>query len=292
MVWPWWVLLGSVAALMLAAPRLRHAVQGFNMQYFLYTRTPIGRLYHSKQLDKAALAPAHSALKRTAFDDFTVYTVPFLADNYAHIVVDRASGEAAVVDPADPAAVERALASVRAADGGGGAITLTAILTTHDHMDHAGGNAALAKAYPRLRVYGGADDDVACCTHPLRAGKDGPPTISVGRLTVNVLFAPCHTRGHVLYHSKSPCVSCVYALVCSRGLCVRDTTVRDSREGGALFSGDTSAWRCLQNLPHPCGVVSNDLMARNVLSRGAHTTLTTKWAGCMRSICGRRWKVF
>ena len=192
-----WVLgVASLAVLVLVGGRVRRVLQGgFNMQYFLYTRTPVGRWYHGKALARGAAAAAHSGVKRTEFESFSVWSVPYLADNYAHVVVDRASGEAAVVDPADADAVERAVAAIRAETAG--ALNLTTVLTTHDHMDHAGGNAALLRAYPRLRVYGGADDDVQACNHPLRAAGDGRVvSLTLGRLNVDVVrfLRPAYAR--------------------------------------------------------------------------------------------------
>ncbi|CAL1545094.1 unnamed protein product, partial [Lymnaea stagnalis] len=40
-----------------------------------------------------------------------------------------------------------------------------AILTTHKHWDHSGGNRTMRKTFPKLRVYGGALDHVPDSTH-------------------------------------------------------------------------------------------------------------------------------
>ena len=67
----------------------------------------------------------------------------------------------AFVDPSDPEAVFAALESAAL---GPGAVKPVAIFTTHHHWDHAGGNRALAKHFPQLKIYGGRDDCVAGCT--------------------------------------------------------------------------------------------------------------------------------
>ena len=66
--------------------------------------------------------------------------VPIFSDNYAFILADPAAGLAAFVDPADPEALERALRDAPALRG----CRLAAVLTTHKHVDHTDGNAALA----------------------------------------------------------------------------------------------------------------------------------------------------
>jgi hydroxyacylglutathione hydrolase len=134
---------------------------------------------------------------------YAVHTVACLLDNYAYIIVDlsgRPPHPVALVDPCEPEAVVRALERLRQDEYGGEALEVTAVLCTHHHWDHAWGNRALLKAYPGLRVYGGAADRVSCCTHRLYDGD----TLRVGSLTVTSLSVPCHTRGSVLYCIAGP----------------------------------------------------------------------------------------
>ena len=58
-----------------------------------------------------------------------------LSDNYSYLVVDRATREALLVDPVEAG---KALA---AADDAGAVVK--AILCTHHHWDHSGGNAEI-----------------------------------------------------------------------------------------------------------------------------------------------------
>jgi hydroxyacylglutathione hydrolase len=68
--------------------------------------------------------------------------------------------QAAVVDPVEPDTV------VAAVEEEG--LTLTHLLTTHHHWDHAGGNAALLKRVPGLVVVGG-DPRIEAVTQRVRA---------------------------------------------------------------------------------------------------------------------------
>jgi hydroxyacylglutathione hydrolase len=126
--------------------------------------------------------------------------IPLWKDNYAYLVVDPATGTAAVVDPSDPGPV------AAAAEAAG--VRVTHLLCTHHHPDHSGGNAALAARWPGLEVVGSAIDPerIPALTRPVADGE----TFTVGALAFRALAVPGHTRGHV-------------AFVC----------------GDALFSGDT-----------------------------------------------------
>lgn len=80
----------------------------------------------------AAAAASPPALPALAMPALRVVTVPILEDNYSYLLIDESSKSAAAVDPADANAV------VAAARREG--VTLTHVLTTHCHWDHAGGN--------------------------------------------------------------------------------------------------------------------------------------------------------
>jgi hydroxyacylglutathione hydrolase len=119
-----------------------------------------------------------------------VVPVPQLQDNYAYLVIDRAGGEAAVVDCAEAGPV---LDEVRRQG-----VRLTTVLATHHHYDHVGGNSDLLAALPDLRVHGSAEDAprIPGITDPIHDGNG----FSVGALRGRVIFIPAHTSGHVAYH--------------------------------------------------------------------------------------------
>lgn len=119
-----------------------------------------------------------------------VVPVPQLSDNYAYLVIDPAAHEAAVVDCAEagPVVAEAERQGVR----------LIAVLATHHHYDHVGGNEDLLQRLPEVHVYGSADDAprIPGITHPVRDGE----TITVAGLRARVILIPAHTSGHVAYH--------------------------------------------------------------------------------------------
>ena len=119
-----------------------------------------------------------------------IVPVPQLSDNYAYLLIDGETGEGAVVDCAEAAPV---LAEARARS-----VRLGAVLATHHHFDHVGGNADLLAAAPGLRVYGSADDAprIPGITHRVRDGD----TLEVGHVRGRVILIPAHTSGHVAYY--------------------------------------------------------------------------------------------
>ena len=126
----------------------------------------------------------------------TVHTVATLLDNYAYLIVDGATRRAGVVDPVDPDLVLRALRDVSDRHYGSAPLELEAILTTHKHWDHAGGNVELRRKCPSVtRVYGGVQDAVAGMTHPVVDGD----VVRIGSLRIRAMHTPCHTKGHICY---------------------------------------------------------------------------------------------
>lgn len=67
-----------------------------------------------------------------------------------YILVDEATGLAASVDPYDPAKLEAAAKEHGVKLG-------HALLTTHHHEDHSGGNEEHVKAHPGIEVYAGSE---------------------------------------------------------------------------------------------------------------------------------------
>jgi len=117
-----------------------------------------------------------------------IVQIPLLRDNYGYLVVCEDTGEAAVVDPSEAEPVLRVIEQER--------VTPKAILNTHHHRDHTGGNAGLLERMA-LEVYGHKNDQgrIPGLTRPLDDGDQ----VKIGKLTGRVLFIPGHTKGHVAY---------------------------------------------------------------------------------------------
>ncbi|XP_026750938.1 hydroxyacylglutathione hydrolase, mitochondrial [Galleria mellonella] len=134
---------------------------------------------------------AHSFEEYHEYNNMDVRILPALQDNYMYLIVDKATKEAAVVDPVEPSTVLKAVK-----DNG---LTLTTVLTTHHHWDHAGGNEDLVKLHPGLQVYGG-DERIGALTKKVEHNTK----FNLGHLNVQCLFTPCHTSGHICYFVTAP----------------------------------------------------------------------------------------
>jgi hypothetical protein len=90
----------------------------------------------------------------------SIHTIAMMSDNYAYLIVDRSSRKkpypAALVDPADSAVCMREMHRIEIEQYGGDPQTvgkglqLTALLITHKHWDHAGGNRDLVKFWATI----------------------------------------------------------------------------------------------------------------------------------------------
>ena len=130
-----------------------------------------------------------------------------LADNYAYLVINGSA--AAVVDVAESGPV------LECAQAEG--VEIVAILSTHHHYDHVGGNEDLIaelqqRSGPagqcRVLGYSGDRERIPGLTD----GLDDGELFEVAGLKGQALFIPAHTRGHLAYYFAG---------------------------GGAVFTGDT-----------------------------------------------------
>lgn len=123
-----------------------------------------------------------------------VVPIACLSDNYAYLLVDPETKEAAIVDPSEPGPVLRA---VEENAGRNGDVKVVAILDTHHHHDHVGGNVEVAKALGITRVYGHVSDEgrIPMQSERLEEGA----SFTLGSLLVRVLHIPGHTLGAVAY---------------------------------------------------------------------------------------------
>jgi hydroxyacylglutathione hydrolase len=118
-----------------------------------------------------------------------ITTVPCLGDNYAYLLRSPEGPETLVVDPGSAAPVVQALHSQN--------LRLAAILSTHHHFDHTGGNEPLLQQLGQLPVYGHVSERQAIpgLSEPLEDGAE----FEVAGLSIRALHVPGHTRGAVAY---------------------------------------------------------------------------------------------
>ncbi|XP_059010195.1 hydroxyacylglutathione hydrolase-like protein isoform X1 [Mustela lutreola] len=115
-----------------------------------------------------------------------VKVIPVLEDNYMYLVIEEHTREAVAVDVAVP----KRLLEIVGREG----VSLTTVLTTHYHWDHARGNAELARLRPGLAVLG-ADERICALTRKLVHGEE----LRFGAIHVRCLLTPGHTSGHMSY---------------------------------------------------------------------------------------------
>ncbi len=136
-----------------------------------------------------------------------VIQIPLLRDNYAYLIVCEKTNEAAVVDPSEAEPVLRQVEKEK--------VKLKAILNTHHHRDHTGGNPGLLERLS-IKVYGHVIDKerIPGLTHPL----DGGDEIVIGELKAKVLFIPGHTKGHIayLFENRLFCGDTLFTAGCGR----------------------------------------------------------------------------
>ena len=111
--------------------------------------------------------------------------IPLLKDNYGYLLVCEKTNRAGIVDPSEGEPVWR-----RVREEG---VDLTAILNTHHHRDHTGGNEYLLRQAPGLEVFGARvdEDRIPGITRPLEEGDE----VRVGEERGTVLFIPAIPAG-------------------------------------------------------------------------------------------------
>jgi hydroxyacylglutathione hydrolase len=133
-----------------------------------------------------------------------ILPIPCLQDNYAYLLLHESTGNAVIVDASEAAPVARAVDLAKA--------KLTAVWSTHHHLDHVGGNEEIAARY-KVDVYGHASDRgrIPAQTRFVATGEK----VAFDDMAVETMHIPGHTLGAIAY------------------------IVRPKGEPPAVFTGDT-----------------------------------------------------
>jgi hydroxyacylglutathione hydrolase len=118
-----------------------------------------------------------------------VIPVPCLSDNYAYLVTADGSRDAVVIDPSETRPVAERIAH----EG----LRLVAIVNTHHHFDHVGGNEGLLAQLGPMPVYAHVSD-VGRVPAQTERVEEGQPFELAG-LSWRPLHVPGHTLGAVSY---------------------------------------------------------------------------------------------
>ncbi|MBZ8118102.1 hydroxyacylglutathione hydrolase [Roseovarius sp. LXJ103] len=120
-------------------------------------------------------------------------TIPCLADNYAYLAHDPATGETLAVDVPEAAPIISMLANK--------GWTLSHVLLTHHHWDHVDGLGDLLAAHPAMVIGAKAD---AHRLPPLDIAVAEGDRIKIGGEAGHVIDVSGHTVGHIAVHFPGP----------------------------------------------------------------------------------------
>ncbi|HRK78620.1 MAG TPA: hydroxyacylglutathione hydrolase [Thiobacillus sp.] len=135
----------------------------------------------------------------------TLIPLPAFTDNYIWVLHD--GRHAVAVDPGDPAPLIAFLDAHR--------LALTALLITHHHRDHTGGNTLLHQRYG-CAIYAPENPRIPAVSHPLHGGDC--VTLTRPEVYFEVLATPGHTLDHLSYvgHGFLFCGDTVFGCGCGK----------------------------------------------------------------------------
>lgn len=111
-------------------------------------------------------------------------------DNYSYLLIDKASGISAVVDPSETAPIVAACNRYNT--------TPSYILNTHHHFDHTDSNLEIKKLFQNLKIVGNLQD--AHRIPGIDITISPGDTFMLGESPATIINAPGHTHGHILWY--------------------------------------------------------------------------------------------
>lgn len=127
-----------------------------------------------------------------------IVPVPVRDDNYAYVVMSTPTTagvrpQAVFVDPYNVDAVRKAAHAEGLQD-----TDVVGCITTHGHYDHAGGNAAFAKQFPKLPIWGGSSG-IDKVNHVVKNGDTFTLFEQSAPVNVSCYATPCHTQDSICF---------------------------------------------------------------------------------------------
>ena len=190
--------------------------------------------------------------------------IPCLNDNYAYLLRCPNTGTCAVIDPSEAQPVLDALNG-----------RLDAILNTHHHWDHTGGNDELIATFPELKIYGHTSDQgrIPGLTHELNDGD----VVHIGRHKARILFVPGHSTGSIAYHFRDDLFTgdALFIAGCGRLFEGNPEMMHQSLQRLAVLPVQTRVWvgheYTLSNLSFAAAVEPDNETIQATIKRAQHS---------------------
>lgn len=111
--------------------------------------------------------------------------------NYGYLLCDSPTGQAWLIDPAEPVEVVEYLQKHNLSHN------IKAIVNTHHHLDHSQGNAFFHVKYPQLPIIAG---NMSPLVSYIPSDKE---VFTVGdTLQIKAFHTPCHTQDSICYYAE------------------------------------------------------------------------------------------